>query len=42
MSLLQSNYNQAIIDSDLAIEQFPLQGAFIIIKEYPNTIKKTI
>ena len=32
MSLLQSNYNQAIIDSDLAIEQFPLQGAFYYYK----------
>ena len=30
MSLLQSNYNQAIIDSDLAIEQFPLQGALLL------------
>ena len=32
MSLLQSNYNQAILDSDLAIAQFPLQGTFYYYK----------
>ena len=32
MSILQSNYNQVIIDSDLAIEKFPLQGSFYYYK----------
>ncbi|OUV56666.1 MAG: hypothetical protein CBC73_02360 [Flavobacteriales bacterium TMED113] len=32
MSLLQNNYNQAVIDSDLAIEKFPLQGSFYYYK----------